>query len=866
MAQLHKVQHQFQGDVVEILPVSRRQRLEEMGLATFTNGSITYVRPDYTDDINDPEEQVRADLYLDLVEQYGYTADDAVVMEKYHKIGHPHKKSDAKIDILVQYPTRAPFLVIELKSPSDYEIYMEKSIQTQLFNVAAVENQEHKTIKYLVYYTRFWDSARLREKTICIDYVKYPSFEEWNEAGRPNLRSIPKQYGLARAPKYVKNGEYGLRTDVRRDELQRIRRDLHNILWGGGKYQNELFFNLVGLFLVKIYDEKETVEREPYQFQIFFDNGEPETPESVYSRINTMYFSAMQEYLGYTDEQLRRIKDIAFDAQKVRYVVEVLQDISFTVNEFDVIGDFFEGIVRGEFKQSKGQYLTHTNLIRFMVEGLQLGQLAVQLVNNEKRLPYIIDPSCGSGAFLIESMKRITDYVLSHQSRIRRSLAVTEFVQASFPEYRHNAWARHFIYGIEINGDLAAATKVNMVGHGDGSANIEAKDALVPFEGFTLGFLQVSKPSPVYPKPVNEQFDAILSNPPFSVTVDRDTAKTFPETYIQGESIAERLQRNNELEVATELLFIERYYQLLRPLGRLAVVLPESVFDTTSTRDVRLFLLKYFRIFGIVALPTEAFAPYTTTKTCILFAEKKTEGQVRKWDEAWKVQGQQYDELKLRITAYLTSPSLAKRIAEIVGRYEEEIGLAVEENVISEIVDTILHYAQVHKDQDSGKLLEDVENLLVAYFEDATDDQKERLRKIIKRRLSFAPALEEYVQLVKSRVQFVSLLEQLLGDFFDPSHSDLTVEQLVEEYGEEMRYADKDWWVFKQVASELGDYGTFLAIADEVGYKRGVRGEEDRPNDLFRMTDKTILVDPKEPMSILDKLLSSIKWNTAAGV
>ena len=37
-----------------------------------------------------------------------------------------------------------------------------------------------------------------------------------------------------------------------RDELQRIRKDLHNILWGGGKYRNELFFNLVGLFLVKL--------------------------------------------------------------------------------------------------------------------------------------------------------------------------------------------------------------------------------------------------------------------------------------------------------------------------------------------------------------------------------------------------------------------------------------------------------------------------------------------------------------------------------------------------------------------------------------------------------------------------------------
>jgi type I restriction enzyme M protein len=252
-----------------------------------------------------------------------------------------------------------------------------------------------------------------------------------------------------------------------------------------------------------------------------------------------------------------------FDSQKVRYVVEVLQGISFTANRFDVIGDFFEGIVRGEFKQSKGQYLTHTNLIKLMVEGLKLGDLSVSLINDRRRLPYIIDPSCGSSAFLIESMKKITSAVIGEvPPRLRQSQSVREFVQTSFPEYRRNVWARDYIFGIEINGDLAVASKVNMVGHGDGSAGIEAKDALIPFAQFGLARLQVSKASPVYPKPVNEQYDAILSNPPFSVTVDRDTAKTFPSSFVRGESMGKSLSSSEEQEIATELLFIERYYHL----------------------------------------------------------------------------------------------------------------------------------------------------------------------------------------------------------------------------------------------------------------------------------------------------------------
>ena len=113
--------------------------------------------------------------------------------------------------------------------------------------------------------------------------------------------------------------------------------NLHNILWGGGKYQNELFFNLVGLFLVKIYDEKETEDGHPYQFQTFYTNGKPEGAKMIYDRLNGLYFKALEEYLGYSEDELRKVKDIIFDPAKVRYVVEVLQEICFTVNRSDVI-------------------------------------------------------------------------------------------------------------------------------------------------------------------------------------------------------------------------------------------------------------------------------------------------------------------------------------------------------------------------------------------------------------------------------------------------------------------------------------------------------------------------------------------------
>ena len=205
-----------------------------------------------------------------------------------------------------------------------------------------------------------------------------------------------------------------------------------------------------------------------------------------------------------------------------------------------------------------------------------------------------------------------------------------------------------------INGDLAMAAKVNMVGHGDGSAHIEAKDGLLDFNEYGDAQLKVKSNNKVYPKPANEQFDIVISNPPFSITVDRDTAKKFPDIFIQGEKIAHSLKKDSKKqEIDTENLFIERWYQFLKPKGRLGVVLPESVFDTTTNREIRLYLYKHFYIKAVVSLPHLAFAPYTMTKTSLLFAQKKTAEEIKKWDEFWTKYEAEYKDFKSHLKKIL---------------------------------------------------------------------------------------------------------------------------------------------------------------------------------------------------------------------
>src|SRR6202008_1853090 len=49
---------------------------------------------------------------------------------------------------------------------------------------------------------------------------------------------------------------------------------------------------------------------------------------------------------------------------------------------------------------------------------------------------------------------------------------------------------------------------------------------------------------------------------------------------------------------------------------------------------------------GIVSLPYSAFNPFTSTKTCLLFARKRTLEEVNAFDAAWKSAAGQYKTLR----------------------------------------------------------------------------------------------------------------------------------------------------------------------------------------------------------------------------
>lgn len=663
-----------------------KQKIKVVEIYDFDNKKVKYsdkITGWKIDKFRGDEETVRAYILAKLVNELGYKLEN-IELEKQYDIGRP-KVNKPRIDIIVKDDKGNAFLYIELKSPQDYEKDKDEVIEKQLFNLASQEKGQGKKVKYLVLYTFEVVGNEVKDKAILIDYEKFNSFDTWKNA-RDFADQLPERYGKAQKEPYIKGGKKDLDTNFTHSQLDYKRANLHNVLWGGGGTDdNDVFSSLVNIILAKIQDESEKKKGEKYDFQIFsFKDGESfETNEQLFERINELYRRALKQRLNVVDEtRLKKsyiIDENKFSLAKLKYAVSELEQFSFVdgKNSFtgkDILGDFFEGIIREGFKQSKGQFFTHINIVRFMLWGLQLDKLAIDRVNNDLEIPYCIDPTAGSGTFLIEYMKFITENL---KRRFRKELDDTRDVEDKFqqwfmPDHRENKWASTFIYGGDINFNLGTATKVNMILHGDGSTNIFVGspngDGLLPFSEYVKetapnALNKSVKDIGYFSKEVNKEFDLIITNPPFSVDLDNDTKRKVKDTFIFGD------KKNSEN------LFIERYYQLLRENGRLAVVLPESIFDTTDNKYIRLFIYKYFKVKAVVSLPQLAFEPFTSTKTSLLFAQKKTQKEIQQWDKLWAKYSNEWSTLKTRcenlIAVYLENKD-RKKLPSVKSLTEKE--------------------------------------------------------------------------------------------------------------------------------------------------------------------------------------------------
>jgi len=171
---------------------------------------------------------------------------------------------------------------------------------------------------------------------------------------------------------------------------------------------------------------------------------------------------------------------------------------------------------------------------------------------------------------------------------------------------------------------LVRAAQMNLVMHGDGSTNVyHANSLLLPGEwtGDVAKHIQFGK------------FDIILTNPPFGSKIPIDD----PHILAQFELSTFEMQNGaRRASMPPEQLFIERCLKLLKPGGRLAIVLPDSILSNPGLAFIRRWILKRARIIASIDLPQVTFEPYTGTQTSVLLLQKKTDKEMRMEEQMGK--------------------------------------------------------------------------------------------------------------------------------------------------------------------------------------------------------------------------------------
>ena len=534
------------------------ERGKQDGLITLTddNARITYhCSREYSTSFKNPEETVRASYFVELILDYQYPKNQIDI-----EVTVPRRTPEDRADIVIYEDDdlKTPYLIVECKKDGVTDAEFKQAIE-QAFGNANSLRAKFATVVAGTTKTAF-DIAGFK-----------PSEREKNV-----IADIPVKYG--RTPKYrfIKGGEGKELKTVSKDELITALGKSHDTVWQGGKLAPTTAFDEVSkLLFCKLRDEKLTKRDEPYKFQI----GTHETADEVFKRVNSIYLKAKQE-----DSEVFK-EDIRLDPKVVYSVVEHLQELAINKIDLDTKGIAFERFMEDFFKGKMGQFFTPREIIRFCVEMM-----------NPQRGDLVLDPACGSGGFLLNSLDKVRDY------------AEKNYDEWEAKEYWHS-FAMNNLYGIEINDQIARICKMNMIIHDDGHTNIISTDSLRDFNEI----------SDIHKSFGKDRFDIVLTNPPFGAVV-KSTEKNYLDHYELGKG-----KKNQK----TEILFIERCVNFVKPkTGRIAIVLPDGILTNSSLQAVRDFIMDKCQIEAIVSLPQFAFAHFGAgVKSSLVFLRRKSESE-----------------------------------------------------------------------------------------------------------------------------------------------------------------------------------------------------------------------------------------------
>ncbi len=305
------------------------------------------------------------------------------------------------------------------------------------------------------------------------------------------------------------------------------------------------------------------------------------------------------------------------NAKIVKEVVVLLQGYRLRYNKRQqYLSDFFEQLLTTGLKQESGQFFTPVPIAQFIIKSLPLDKLADEKLQskNGELLPYMIDYASGSGHFITEYMHEVQNLINKKDPQ--------KYIEGTKKDllYWQNAnyeWATKYVYGIEKDYRLVKVGKVGCYLHGDGLANVILSDGLGNFVSTKDYQGKLRKYADDNSKD-NQQFDIILSNPPYSVSSFKQTTRDY---YTEKDFELYESLTDNSSEI--ECLFVERTKQLLKDGGVAGIILPCSILTNTGIyTKTRELLLKYFEFIAITELGSNTFMA-TGTNTVVLFLRRR---------------------------------------------------------------------------------------------------------------------------------------------------------------------------------------------------------------------------------------------------
>jgi type I restriction enzyme M protein len=523
-----------------------------------------------------PEEHVRQRWARSLVEEYGYSIDDLAV-EFSVKMGSSRKAAD-----LVVFKPGSPhkqeniLIVVEAKRADVLPRDRTEGVEQLKSYMAACSSCRYGLWvgSERLAYTRGADGS-------IEDDIDIPRFGD-DEPVDPQWRDL-----------------------VPAVDLKATLRRCHNYIYvNEGLQKAEAFHELVKLIFAKVHDEIESTG----DLRFFVRSEERRSTAGqqrlLNDRIGPLFDAVKDRY-----EYIFPAGDtIELHGRVLAYIVSELQRYSFLRTQTDVKGSAYEELVGANLRGDRGEYFTPRNVCDMAVE-------MVMRLHPPQRLTSlkILDTCCGTGGFLVAAVNYLRAVFTAQEEKKGGSdLDVIARVNEKIKDV-----ASRGLYGLDINPFLVQTCQMNLVMHGDGSANVFQADSL-----YSPGEWDNAEATS---KVKHGMFDIVVTNPPFGGKAVIDDPHLLEQYELSRAGAT-----NMRASLPAEQLFVEGAWKYLKPGGRMAIVLPDSILNNPGLGFIRKWLFRRARIIASVDLPKETFADSGgVPNPSVLIIERLTKEETR---------------------------------------------------------------------------------------------------------------------------------------------------------------------------------------------------------------------------------------------